>query len=142
MHSIDDHDDAGKPRRVDENPKIPVIREHLTVSTERIETGQVLISKEIMEEETSVNVAVSREEVLIERKEINEYVQTPPPAVRQEGDVTIISVVKEVLVTEKRLMLVEEVHITKRLYQDEKAVTETLRTEKVNISRNASGTNI
>jgi len=72
----------------------------------------------------------------VERKEINRYVDTAPPAIRQEGDVTIISVMKEVLVVEKRLMLVEEVHITKQQQQTPQHFSETLRKEQISVSRN------
>ncbi|NIJ52119.1 YsnF/AvaK domain-containing protein [Dyadobacter arcticus] len=125
-----------------ETLKIPVIAEKLVVTSERIETGRVLVSKQVFEEEALFEGFVKTEEVTVERKEINQYVETAPAAVRQEGDVTIISVIKEVLVVEKRLMLVEEIHLTKRQYQDPKTFSEMLRKEEVTIDRNTSGTEI
>ncbi|RYE18527.1 MAG: DUF2382 domain-containing protein [Sphingobacteriaceae bacterium] len=62
------------------------------------------------------------------------YVATVPP-VRVEGDTTIISVVKEVLVVEKRLMLVEEIHLSKNRTETLTTVNETLRKEEVEINR-------
>ena len=40
-----------------------------------------------------------------------ERVVAEPPAIRSEGDVTIIPIVEETMIVEKRLVLVEEVHI-------------------------------
>lgn len=122
--------------------KIPVIQEQLVVDTKWVETGSLLITKHVYEEQAQFEGIAARDEVTVERKQINQIVETAPPAVRQEGDVTIISVVKEVLVIEKRLMLVEEVHVSKHQYHDRQTVSETLRKEEVTISRNASGTDL
>ena len=121
---------------------IPVIREELIVGSQKVETGRILISKKVFEEESVVNGVVTTEEVNVEKKEINQYVDIAPEAVRQEGNVTIISVVKEVLVVEKRLLLVEELHITKHKKEQPAVVTEILRKEEVHISRSVSGTEI
>ena len=119
---------------------IPVIQEQLLVGKKMVETGKVYISKKVYEEEFIQNEPVTSEEVIVERKEINQYIDVAPPAVRQEGDVTIISVIKEVLVVEKRLMLVEELHVTKHKRTDSAVIKEMLRREEINVTRNVSGT--
>jgi len=118
-----------------EHLKIPVMEEHLVVGKEWVETGRVLVSKNVVEEQSLFNTTVNSEEVSVERKEVNQYVEKAPAPVRQEGDVTIISVVKEVLVVEKRLMLVEELHITKRQRQEQKTFSEVLKKEEVTVTR-------
>ncbi|SKC03718.1 YsnF/AvaK domain-containing protein [Dyadobacter psychrophilus] len=134
--------DTGNDLSSDEAQKMLVIEEKLVVTSESVETGRVLVSKKVFEEEAVFNGTIKSEEITVERKEINQYVQTAPPAVRQEGDVTIVSVVKEVLVVEKRLMLVEELHITKRDLHHQKTFTEKLRKEEVTVSRSGSGMDI
>ncbi|WP_439557829.1 YsnF/AvaK domain-containing protein, partial [Dyadobacter sp.] len=89
---------------------IPLIREVLIVDKKTIQTGKVLVSKKNYEDPVSEQIELSCQKVIIERRQINEYVESAPP-VRYENGVTIIAVIKEVLVTEKRLMLVEEIHI-------------------------------
>jgi uncharacterized protein (TIGR02271 family) len=118
-----------------EKKVIPVIEEQLHISKEWKETGRVLISKTVAEEEVNYQVPVQQEELVIERKEINQYVDEAPPATRYEGNTTIVSVLKEVLVVEKKLLLVEEVHITKRKTENVVSGTETLRKEEVNITK-------
>ena len=125
-----------------ESITIPVINEELLVSSKTVETGRVLISKKVFEEESVVNSMVSSEEVIVEKKEINQYVEVAPEAVRQEGNVTIISVVKEVLVIQKRLLLVEELHITKQKKEEPVVISETVRKEEIHILRSVSGTEI
>ena len=96
-----------------EQTLIPVIEEQLQVGSKRVETGVVRIVKHVTEEVQTVDLPTTREEVTVDRVAVYQYVETPP-AVRYEGDVTIIPVLREVVVTEKKLLLVEEIHITKR----------------------------
>lgn len=119
---------------------VPIIEEKILLDKKMVETGNVRISKRVFEEQSTIDTLITSEEVLVERKEINQYVDVAPPAVRQEGDVTIISVIKEVLVIEKRLMLVEELYVTKSKKQQTATVSEMVRKEEVNITRNPSGT--
>ncbi len=118
-----------------ENTTIPVMREDLQVGKQLVESGKVNVSKRVIDEDVTVDVPVTHEEVTVEKKAINQYVDTPPPAVRQDGDTTIISVLKEVLVVEKRLMLVEEVHITKKRTETSNPSQEKVRREEVTVSR-------
>jgi uncharacterized protein (TIGR02271 family) len=114
--------------------KIPVIEERLKVGVKQVETGSVQIHKKIISQDVSQEVPITHEEVTINHVPINQYIDVAP-AVRYEGDNTIISVVKEVLVVEKRLMLVEELHISKKQIISTATVKETLRKEEVEINR-------
>ncbi|QJD94829.1 YsnF/AvaK domain-containing protein [Mucilaginibacter robiniae] len=112
---------------------IPVVQEELHVDKKQIETGKVHVSKKVVTEPVNVSVPVIQEDVVVEKKAFNQYINTPPPGVRQEGDTTIISVVKEILV--KQLVLVEEIHITKRRTETSANVQENLRKEEVTVNR-------
>lgn len=113
---------------------IPVIEENATIEVVEVPRARVVINKTVEEHEELVNVPLREEEISVERKSIETYVQVAPPT-RQEGNTTIYSVVKEVLVVEKRLMLVEEIHVTKRdsiEIHDERVK---LRQERISITR-------
>jgi hypothetical protein len=56
------------------------------------------------------------EEADVRRVPVNRIV-TEVPQTRQEGEVTIVPVLEEVLVVEKRLLLKEEIHIVRRRAQ-------------------------
>jgi uncharacterized protein (TIGR02271 family) len=118
-----------------ESTSIPVIEEKLQVEKEVIETGKVHISKRVHEEEETIGVPLSHEEVKVERVPVNKYIEEAPPGIRQEGDTTIISVLKEVTVVEKRLMLVEEVHISKHKESSISEQKVKLRKEEVIVDR-------
>ncbi|WP_018477491.1 YsnF/AvaK domain-containing protein [Pontibacter roseus] len=114
---------------------IPVIEERVQVDKDVVETGRVRISKDVHEEEVTVDLPTVFEETDIERVEINQYVDTPPPPIRYEGDKMIIPVTREVLVVEKRILVVEELHITKRRTEKHDTEQVTLRREEVRVDR-------
>ena len=114
---------------------IPVIEEQVRIDKKTVETGSVHVSKDVHEEDVTVDVPTVHEEVDVERVEINQYIDTPPPPVRYEGEVMIIPVLKEELVVMKRLKLVEEIHVTKRRHETHDEQHITLRKEEVKVSR-------
>jgi stress response protein YsnF len=77
---------------------------------------------------------VQREIVEVTRVPIDRMVETAPE-IRTEGDVTILPVVEEVLVVEKRLVLKEEVHIRRRVTTETAEVPVTLRKQRVEVER-------
>ena len=62
------------------------------------------------------------------------------PAMRSEGELTIIPVVEEVLVIEKRLLLKEEVHIRRTTRSEDIETTVPLRRQRAIIDRHDAGT--
>ncbi|WP_461491640.1 YsnF/AvaK domain-containing protein [Pontibacter sp. HJ8] len=119
----------------DRSETIPVIEEQVHVDKKIVETGRVRISKDVHEEEVTVDLPTVYEEAHIERVAINEYVDTPPPPIRYEGDKMIIPVTREVLVVEKRILVVEELHVTKRRTEEHDSQQVKLRREEVNVNR-------
>jgi uncharacterized protein (TIGR02271 family) len=113
---------------------IPVIEEQVSISKRLVETGKVTIVKQVHEEQQQIDVPIVRENVRVERVTINQYVDAPP-SVRQEGDTMIIPVLREVIVTQKKLLLVEEVHVTKERVEENDVRQVTLRQEEVHINR-------
>src|SRR5215204_587775 len=91
---------------------IPVLTEELNVRREKVLTGGVRIHKTVAERTETVNEPVLQEEVRVERVPVNQVVSEAPP-VRYEGDTIIVPLLEEVMVVEKRLVLREEVRITK-----------------------------
>ena len=109
---------------------VPVVEEHLRVGRREAETGRVRFTKRVLEDEVVVDDAVVREEVEVVRVAVGRQVEAPPPA-REEGDTLIIPVLEEVLVVEKRLVLVEELHVRKRRVEERRPQAFTLRKEEV-----------
>jgi uncharacterized protein (TIGR02271 family) len=131
--------DLERRRRAGTDPRepplvLPVLAEALDVQTRTVETGRVRLHKTVQTREVLVDEPLLREEVIIERVPINRVVEGPIP-VRYEGETMIVSVLEEVLVVETRLLLTEELRITRRRTETHRPVPVTVRREDVTIER-------
>jgi uncharacterized protein (TIGR02271 family) len=128
-------DSANEEIKEESSGVIPVIEEHVEVGKKVIEKAKVRLSKRVKENVESYDVPLTEEEIVVKRVQKNELVDTAPAAVRYEGDVMIIPVLKEVAVIEKRIMLVEEIHVTKYKYNKTETRRVVVRQEEVNVER-------
>ena len=110
------------------------VEERLHVGKRTVETGRVRLTKRVETREEALSVPLLREEVEVERVTVGDYVDEAPP-IRTEGGVTVIPVVEEVLVVEKRLLLREELRVTRRRSEQVEERTETLRSEAIDVER-------
>lgn len=114
------------------NDPIPVLEEIATVSKRTVTTGVTTVEKQVQSHDHQVSELLRRETASVETVPIGVRVDPDhPPVIRTENGVTIIPVLEEVLVVEKRLVLKEELHI--RHHVDEVLATQevTLRSETV-----------
>lgn len=117
---------------------VPVVAEHLEVQKRKVEAGGVRIRKTVSEREEVVDEPLMREEVQVKRVPVNKVVEGPVP-VRHVGNTMIVSLLEEVLVVEKRLMLKEELHITKEQVESYRPQRVRLRTEEAVVERVEGG---
>lgn len=94
----------------DTRASIPLVQENLTITKQAVETGRVRIRTVIDEKLVRVSEHLERDDVTIERVEVNQEV-TEVPQVREENGVLIVPVLEEVVVVQKRLVLKEELHV-------------------------------
>lgn len=113
---------------------IPVIEESLEIGRRVVETGAVRVRKVVQDVRGPLREPLTSEHVDIERVPIGRVLQEPA-VVRQEGDVTIVPVVEERLVLRKELVLVEEIHLTRRREVHESSEEVTLRRESAVVER-------
>lgn len=115
---------------------IPVIKESLVVDRRVVDQGGFRIVKSVDVRDEVVDEPLVAHTVDVERRIIGRLLPSMEvPASRQEGDTWIVSVVEEVLVTEKRLMLKEELHIRRTESVTRHPQTFSLRSENVAIER-------
>jgi len=115
---------------------VPIIEETVSVEKRITETGVVRVRKMVREHEERIETPLLRESVAVERVPINRRVEGDPPQARDEGDTRIIPVFEEILVVEKRLMHVEEIHIRRVHATQNETQTVTLRRDEAVIERN------
>ena len=114
---------------------VPVYQEELSVGKRTVETGRARITKHVEEREVVVDEPLLREDVQIEHVPINRVWEGAPPAPRYEADKLIVPLLEEVLVVEKRLMLKEELHISRVQKTVHEPQTVVLRNESVTVER-------
>ena len=113
---------------------IPLVEERLSVDKRLVENGRVRVHVTVEEREETVAHELMSDDLHIERVPRNVRL-TEIPRVRLEGNTTIVPVVEEVVVVEKALMLVEEIHICRRSVAEQAETKVTLRAERVNVER-------
>lgn len=89
---------------------IPLVQEELVVSKRLLETGKVRVRTEVQWHTGHARADLFSDHVEVERVPVGREIDAVPP-IREDGDTTIIPVVEEILVVEKRLVLKEEVHL-------------------------------
>ena len=116
---------------------LPVIEERAVINRELVESGRVRITRQVHESDELVRVPLQHDEVRVERVAVNQYLPAgaPVPPTRYEGEVMIIPVLREVAVVEKRLLLVEELRVTKQQITTEHAEPLHLRREEITVER-------
>lgn len=114
--------------------QIPIIEETARIDKRTEVTGRVRIEKTVETLPFREEVDLTHEAVTVERIPVNREVSAAP-GVRQEGDVTIVSVVREVPVVVKKLMVVEELHIRRKTVTETESVVGSVRVEEVSVER-------
>jgi uncharacterized protein (TIGR02271 family) len=113
---------------------LPLLQEELRVEKRNVVTGKVRVRSVVDTIEEIARAELQEERVEVTRVPIDREVSTPP-TVRTEGDVTIVPVLEEVLVIEKRLVLKEELHIRRHVARENFEVPVTLRKQRAVIER-------
>jgi uncharacterized protein (TIGR02271 family) len=113
---------------------IPLLEEELSVAKRVVETARVRVSRVTHDHQQLVDELLNHEKVEVERVPVDRPVEAMP-SIRQEGEVTIIPVVEEVLKVERCLVLKEEVHIRRIKTTERHQEQVTLRKQEVLVSR-------
>jgi uncharacterized protein (TIGR02271 family) len=87
-----------------------LLAEEAKVSRQTVETGRVRVAKVTRTRDHLVDEVLGRTAVEVNRVPIGRLIETMP-AIKEDGDVTVIPIVEETFVVQRRLMLKEELHI-------------------------------
>ena len=140
MVSSADTRDQGREASLVEQATVALAEESVALTKERVATGRVEVRTLTDTIEETLQASLDRETVEVTRVPVDRQVETAPP-IRTEGDVTIVPVLEEILVVEKRLVLREEVHIRRVRTVDTIETPVTLRRQRAVVERQkAAGT--
>ena len=119
----------------DELPeRLELVEERLEVGKRAVERGRVVVRTRVETREEVAEVDLTREEIGVERVPVGRPVEAPPP-VREEDGVLIVPVLEEQVVVTTRLVLKEEIRITKKSRTELVREPVTLRSERAEVER-------
>ena len=130
-------DDEKREPKGEEVTVLPIVEETLHVSKRDVVTGRVRVRTVTDLSEERVRQELSGQHVEVERVPVDVLIErdAAPPEPRTEGDVTIVPILEEVLVVEKRLLLKEELRITRHRTTNVTEVAVPLRKQRAEIER-------
>lgn len=124
-------DDDTRKNTADDNAKLSLRKEELDIDKSKIQKGEVELGKEIIEENKSVDVPVTREEVVIERKSLDNEASDSPIT---DEETVRIPVTEEKVDVGKHTVVTGEVSAHKREIEDTRHIDETLKHEEARIN--------
>lgn len=127
---------AGETKHlVGEEHVIPVIEESLHVTKRVVEQGGIRIIKSVTTEEATIEEPTIHEAATVDRIAVNRLLEPGEelPKSRRDGDTLIIPIFEEVIVTEKRMRVTEELHIVLSRTEAVTPQSTTIRRESVRI---------
>lgn len=116
--------------RLESEKKLELKSEELDISKHKSKIGDVEIGKEIVSEHKSVDVPITHEEVVIERRALNKKPSDKP--IEKEDDVHI-PVMDEYVDVGKHTVVTGEVSAHKHAFEENKHVDESLKKEEASI---------
>jgi len=126
----------------EDNLRIPVAEEELSVNKREVRRGFVRVNKTVSEHEASVNVPLREETIHVERHAVSgTYADDLPTDAFQETEIEIPLRGEEADVS-KRAVVREEVTIDKDVVERNQQVSDTLRREEVYVEGADDGTGV
>lgn len=126
-HKHERHDDAM-------DAKLSLRREELDVSKQKVQAGEVILSKEVIEEQKTVVVPVTHEEVVIARRAVDNQLTDTLISSTVE-DVIRIPVSEERVNVDKHTVITGEISAYKREVEDMRQIEQTVRREQARVER-------
>jgi uncharacterized protein (TIGR02271 family) len=111
------------------NNTVQATEEKLNVGKSKVKTGEVQVRKEVHTEHKTIDVPVTREEVVIERRPASGQAVTGHTGAEEIR----IPVSEEQVSVDKQRVVKEEVTVGKRKVQDTKRVSEDLKKEEIKV---------
>ncbi len=123
----------------DEQRSLRLRGEQLNVSKQQTQSGEVTLGKNIVEEQKTVNVPVTHEEVYIENRPVSGNVTDDGTPIG-EGENIRVPVSEERVNVSKDTVTTGEVSIGKRAVQENQQVTDTVRHEEARLDQSGNPT--
>jgi uncharacterized protein (TIGR02271 family) len=120
-------------RGIDDDRRVELREEDLQARTRRAEAGEVVVDKRVVEERRSIDVPVTHEEVVIQRRPASGQGVGDAGDIGEQGDTIRVPVMAEQVEVTKQPRVVEELEISKRAVTENQRVSDTVRREEADI---------
>ena len=127
-------ENAEDPRFEPDDQAMQLREEQLEARKRSVETGQVRIGKDVVEEQQTLDVPVTREEVFIERRPVDRHA-VDAGTIGDSNETIRVPVHEEQVSVDKRAVVTEEITVGKRQLQDSQQVSGTVRREEARIQK-------
>jgi uncharacterized protein (TIGR02271 family) len=140
MQPVIGHENGAGPERREgtdaaaEPQNLRLWAEEASFDREKVETGRVRVRVVTHEHDETLEVPLTKETFEVERVAIGREVDAIP-APRQEGDTLVLSVVEEIVVTQRKLVLKEELRLKRVRTTEQHRETVTLRRQEAIVER-------
>jgi len=118
----------------EESEVLRLLAEDATVSRRVIETGRVRVAKVTRTRDHIIDESLASTRFEISRIPVGRLIDAMPP-IKEDGDLTIVPIVEETFVVERRLMLKEELHIRRVQTSERYQQTVKLRYQTAEVTR-------
>lgn len=133
QHLLGQHreQDDSNARLEESGATVQLREEELAARKQAVEAGRVSLGTEVVEEQRTLEVPVTHEEVTIERHAVDRRPSDEP--ISAGSDVLSVPLHEEQVAVDKQAVVYEEVNLDKRAVQETERVSETVRKEVVDV---------
>ena len=124
-------------KNVSDNARLQLREEQLEISKELVQTADITSHKEVITEEKTITVPVTHEELVIEKKELNNNTSDSND---EYSEIMRIPLTEEQLEVVKNPVKLEDVSIYTNKHQETEHVLETLKKETAHIETSGNAT--
>src|SRR5690349_5471579 len=124
------HDELNT-RQEESEAVVELRQEELAARKQQVETGQVALGTEVVEEEQTLEIPVTREQVTLDRRPVARRPSDEPIDARSE--VVRVPVREDQVSVAKQPVVYEEVNVGKRVLRETQRVSDTVRKEVVDV---------
>jgi uncharacterized protein (TIGR02271 family) len=114
--------------------RLELLEEQLQIDKRVVEIGRVLVETKVETKQQVVEALLQEEEVQVERTPIGRFIDEVPQ-IREENGVLIIPVIEEQIVVQTKLVLKEELRVTKTVREELVRRTIPIRSEHATVTR-------
>ena len=118
----------------EESGVLRLLAEDATVSRQVLETGRVRVAKVTRTRDHLIDELLAQTRFEVNRVPVGRLIDAMP-AIKEDGDLTIVPIVEETVVVERRLMLKEELHIRRVQTNERFQQTVKLRYQTAEVTR-------